>query len=60
MQTEMKENPEFFKAFPHLQGPLYRLVRPGAGADQYLDDMKTNELYEDIELRGDNFNANYF
>ena len=28
LEKELKENPEFFKAFPHLQPPLYKLQNP--------------------------------
>jgi hypothetical protein len=30
MFTEMKQNPEFFKAFPHLQEPIYGAAHPEA------------------------------
>lgn len=61
MATEMKENPEFFKAFPHLQGPLYATVRTGAQYLQYMDNVSTKEFFADSELKGDNYyDANYF
>jgi hypothetical protein len=60
INTEMKENPEFFKAFPHLQEPAYRALRPEAEANQYLDDIQTTELFEESELKGDSSQANFF
>lgn len=28
LEKELKENPEFFKAFPHLQPPMYKIQNP--------------------------------
>ena len=38
----MKENPEFFKAFPHLQAPLYGHNNPQATSLEYLDSASSS------------------
>jgi ribosomal protein S18 len=30
IEQEMKQNPEFFKAFPHLQEPMYTAINEDA------------------------------
>jgi len=41
----MKENPEFYKAFPQLQGPVYAAGNPDHKGQEYIpEDFNTTEL----------------
>lgn len=50
---EMKENPEFFKAFPHLQEPVFDHANPGAPNQMYMNEVKNSELFSKHDLKAD-------
>jgi hypothetical protein len=61
IKREMQENPEFFKAFPHLQKPLYEHINPEMKNQQYLNDIKQTEFLDRTELEADSTkNSNYY
>ena len=57
LARELKENPEFFKAFPHLQPPVYDLLNPEVQEQnkgqslEYLDQVRSREIFDKEELR---------
>jgi|TARA_B110000285_G_C15096756_1_gene602476 hypothetical protein len=53
MHRELKENPEFFKAFPHLQEAIYEKENPGMGdgALEYTDNPRSVEYSEKEDLQ---------
>lgn len=57
LARELKENPEFFKAFPHLQPPVYDLLNPEVQQHnkgkslEYLDQVRSREIYDKEELK---------
>jgi len=60
MHREMKENPEFFKAFPHLQSPLYATKNPEAEVNEYMDDANSSTLFNKQELKSNSSRDGYF
>jgi len=57
----MKNNPEFFKAFPHLQDSIYRVANPEAKEPQYIDNLKSTDFFEPEDLKSDrSHNSHYF
>jgi len=51
---ELKENPEFFKAFPHLQDPIYQANYPETpGKPSYLEDehIKHQDYFESEDFK---------
>jgi hypothetical protein len=56
----MKENPEFFKAFPNLQGPL-NTAKEGLPLNrEYIDNATTQNFFEKDELKSDSHQQGYF
>lgn len=57
LTRELKENPEFFKAFPHLQPPIYDILNPELQAEnqgqslEYLDQVRSREIFDREELK---------
>lgn len=57
LARELKENPEFFKAFPHLQPPVYDLLNPEVQAHnqgkslEYLEQARSREIFDKEELK---------
>ena len=47
----MRENPEFLKAFPHLQ----KAIGP-----EYLNNTTTKHLFDRKDLKSDSANQGYF
>jgi hypothetical protein len=51
LNKELKENPEFFKAFPHLQGPIYDKENPKSeGGFEYTDNPRSIDYFEKEDL----------
>jgi hypothetical protein len=50
---ELKENPEFFKAFPHLQEPIYQANYPETPGQSYLEDehIKTQDYFDTEDFK---------
>ena len=67
VQKELKENPEFFKAFPHLQKVFdSEKIRPGQMVDRVMTkEDNVNKIYEyqnDLQIKWQDFQmeAPYF
>ena len=56
----MKENPEFFKAFPHLQEPLSRAIDPEFPSAEYIDDVNSSVFFERDELKSNSSRDGYY
>jgi ribosomal protein S18 len=50
MKRELKENPEFFKAFPHLQKPMYEKENPDLAGFEYSENIRSKDLFSKDEL----------
>ena len=52
---ELKENPEFFKAFPHLQGPAYQLLHPDHDAQslEYMNNIRSRTMFDKEDLKSE-------
>ena len=52
LHREMKENPEFFKAFPHLQAPLRTKNEDNdLTNNEYMNDLSASSLFGKSELK---------
>ena len=53
MHRELKENPEFFKAFPHLQEAIYKKENPWMLDEsmEYTDNPRSVEYSEKEDLQ---------
>ena len=51
MNKELKENPEFFKAFPHLQKPMYEHENPDLEGFEYSENLRNKDFFERKELK---------
>jgi len=60
LNRELKENPEFFKAFPHLQKPIYDSQMPDANSQEYMNDLQSNELFDKSQLKSQSNEDGYF
>ena len=60
LNREMKENPEFFKAFPHLQGPLRKDKEGELPNREYMNDATSATLFEQSELKSKSHQEGYF
>lgn len=58
LERELKENPEFFKAFPHLQPPLYKIQNPEIaeqtqGKAVEYQDYRNRDFFDKSDLKPD-------
>ena len=53
MRRELKENPEFFKAFPHLQKPMYDKENPDLEGFEYSENIRNKDFFDKSELKSD-------
>lgn len=50
IRRELKENPEFFKAFPHLQKPMYEKENPHIDGFEYSENIRNKDFFDKQEL----------
>jgi hypothetical protein len=50
MKRELKENPEFFKAFPHLQKPMFEKENPDIEGFEYSENIRNKDFFDKKEL----------
>ena len=66
MMRELKENPEFYKAFPHLQPPMYKITNPELSkatdgkAVEYSEEYRNIGFFDQEELKPDSHDKGYF
>ena len=53
MKRELKENPEFFKAFPHRQKLMYEKENPDLLGFEYSESIRNKDFFEKQELQSD-------
>ena len=50
MKRELKENPEFFKAFPHLQKPMFEKENTDIEGFEYSENIRNKDFFDKKEL----------
>lgn len=67
MERELKENPEFFKAFPHLQPAVYDTLNPNIAQEfngkafEPMDNIRSQDFFDKNDLKSQSSkNDDYF